>query len=127
MTFCSENQKKSEIIKKVEHSNNNFKLYYLDGNVSSFFNNDKDFITKLEEKLIEQAKERDKLDYICIKVNKWGYFILSLASINLIDISLQNNLIKFACIGFILSFCIIDNYRKNMDKNDASVSTRFLL
>lgn len=68
MTFCSKEQKESEIITKVEHSNNYYAIKYLDGSESSFYNSDKDFLKNLEEQMINQAKKREKTDYTSINI-----------------------------------------------------------
>jgi len=113
MTFCGENQNKSEIITKVEYNNNYYNIHYLDGNESSFYNNDKNFLKELEEKMINQAKERYEQDYNNILINKWGSFIVGLSSLNLTSNSLNKGLLLLACIGFITSLYFINNWRNN--------------
>jgi len=114
MTFCSEEQKESEIITKVvEHSNNYYTLEYLDGSSSSFYNSDIDFLKNIEEQMINQAKERNEIDSCSLNINKWGSFIVSLVSINLTNVALKKDIFTIACIGFILSMYLINNFRKN--------------
>ena len=107
MNFCGSEQKESEIITKVEHSNNYYTIKYLNGSESSFYNSDKDFLKNLEEKMIEQAKERYEQDYNSVVINKWGSFIVGLSSLNLTSRCLNNNLLLFACLGFISSLYFI--------------------
>ena len=48
MTFCGENQKRSEIITKVEKCNDYYTLKFLDGSEASYYKNDKNYYKKLE-------------------------------------------------------------------------------
>lgn len=116
MTFCSKEQKEDEIIEKVEYDNNFYTLYYLDGSESSFVNNDKEFLKKLETKIIKQALERNKIDCREIDINKWGNLIIGLASIKLTNLCLQKNLFTIACLGFVLSMYLIGKWKDNSRK-----------
>lgn len=113
MTFCSNEQDERKIITKVEHVNNSYTLHYLDGSESTFINNDKEYLKKLEDIMIEQAKKRDKIDFTEININKWGSLIVSLTSICLTSQCLQKNILTLACVGFILSFYQLKKYKNN--------------
>jgi len=113
MTFCSKEQDERKIITKVEHVNNSYTLHYLDGSESTFINNDKEYLKKLEDIMIEQAKERNKNDYVNTYINKWGSFIVFLASVSLTSECFKKNMLNLACMGFVLSMCLFSEYRKN--------------
>ena len=116
MTFCSEEQNKSEIITKVEYNKNYYILHYLDGNIVSFINNDENYLNKLEESIINQAKNRNKNQYTNININKWSYLIMSIINVNITNACIQKNLLNMACIGFIISAYLLINYRKNSQR-----------
>jgi len=60
MTFGSEQQDIGEIINYIEQEDDCYKVYYLDGSSSEFISGDKDLMDKMEQKMIEQAQEREK-------------------------------------------------------------------
>ena len=111
MTFCGENQNKSEIITKVEKRNNYYTLQYLDGSEVSFYNNDKNYYKKLETQLIEQAEERNYCNVV--KTDKWCNFFVAISSLCLTNIAIRENILSLACVSFIASLYYVSQWRKN--------------
>ena len=127
MTFCSELQDKNEIIKKAECSNNFYNIDYLDGSCSSFINSDKEFLKQIEDKMINQAIDRDIDEFDMININKCVNLFLSLCTLSFTNVVLNEKLLPLACVGFALTLYCLNNVRKNSKKLNELKKYRILL
>lgn len=74
MTFCSDEQDKIKTIKNIEIDGNKYIINYFNNN-KVYGNNFIQNKNNLENLMINQAKEREKEEYITTHINSWGSII----------------------------------------------------
>lgn len=102
MKFCSKEQNENEIIKNINMKKDMLVIEYMNGKQKRQFNITKNDIKEIENLMIEQAKERDSLDYVESYVHVFGTFINYCAAI-CVSTQCQDNLLLFFCIIFVVA------------------------
>ena len=124
MTFCSDEQNKNEIIEKIISDGYNYEINYLDGNSVSYICNDENHLEEKEKIMIEQALEREKLEYQKTKNNSAFSFLMWFIS----NVSFQNVYNdNFKIIFYIIAIIFIYNYLKNKRRLNEMKKYKILL
>lgn len=112
MTFCSNEQNESEIIVSAKKQKNSYLVEYLDGSVSSYYHFDPNHYEFLENKMIEQAKDRDKLEYSVTLVERWFSTLACISVISLSVKTFKGDFLLFGCVCLLLALYL--SYKMNI-------------